>query len=228
MYSLGKHRKSKHRRLIFWLIVLLFVTILVLGLILFLRPKLAPKTVITKSTPRTSKVTYDTKTKHYEEADFSLDLPVVWQPVPRPPGPYQTFGWQTSVGGSKGQQITIFEDTIPVNFAVNRVLIVEGQTDRLQVDSSTSENCSTFTRGLTPQPGQVGVPAKWQSINFLCDQFNQHRDVIGTSSSDGVNTVLLKNQSTGVIHKFFFTYTNQVFNPDYSAFYATLQSFRMQ
>ncbi len=228
MYRLGKHAKSKRRRIVFWLILVLLLLLLIFGSIIWTRQALQPRTVITKTTPRTSKVAFENKTTHYSEPDFSLDLPVDWKPTPRPAGPYQTYGWQTSIAGSKGQQIVIYEDTIPVNFAVNRVVIVDGQVDRLQLSGNASDNCSTFTRGLTPLPGQVGVPAKWQDVPFLCDQFNQERDVIGTSSTDGVNTVLLKSQATGASHKFFFSYTNQVINADYSAFYAALQSLRMQ
>ncbi len=228
MYRLGKHQKSKRRRLIFWLAVLAFLVLLVVIAIHVVGAWLRPNTVITKSKPRVSKLVIENKTTHYQETDFSVDLPVAWKQVERPSNVYQIYAWQTSQSGGKGQEVDIYEDTIPPNFAVNRVLIIEGQDDRLRQSGAASDNCSTFTRGLTPAPGQVGVPAKWQNIGFLCDQFNQARDVIGTSSSDGVNTVLLKSPSTGVVHKFFFSYTNQVVDPDYTAFYDALRSFRVQ
>lgn len=227
MYKMGKRRGSKGRRLIGWAVLLLLVGGLIFGTTGVLREKLQPHTVITKTTPRVSSVAYENKMVHFEEPDFSLDLPAGWQPVARPAGPYQTYAWQISQAGAKGQEFKVYQDTIPSNFAVNRVVVIEGQTDHVQQSGNASDNCATFTRGLTPAAGQVGVPAKWQNISFLCDQFNQQRDVIGTSSSDGVNTVRLKS-SAGVVHAYFFTYTNQAVNPDYTIFYNALRSFRLK
>lgn len=228
MYRAGKHPKQgRRRKRAVWLMI--FALLLIGGITLYniVNKELQPKTVIKQAAPRTSKAVFETKTKHYEEADFSLDLPNDWVTVPRPTAtPYQSYTWRSSDRVTDSEEITIYEDTIPVNFAVNRVLIVSGQQDHLQLEGSVSDNCSTFTQGLSPAAGQVGVPAKWQNISFLCDQFNKQREVVGTSSSDGVNTVLLKTESTGKTHKFFFSYTTHDGNPDYSAFLSALQSFR--
>jgi len=74
----------------------------------------------------------------------------------------------------------------------------------------------------------VGASAKWQGIDFLCDQNNLERDVVGTSSLDGINTVSLNSPSGGGAHKFFFTYTNQSINGDYSVFTDAVTSFKMK
>ena len=107
-------------------------------------------------------------------------------------------------------------------------MIVESQGDHMELKEGVSDNCSKFTRGMTPLPGQVSVPAKWLDVSFLCDQFNQQRDVIGTSSADGINTVIMMSPTTGVAHKFFFAYTNQDVTPDYTTFQNILTSFRMK
>jgi hypothetical protein len=226
-YRLGYRERSKRRRRVIWTIVALIVILLLVWLGIFIKNKLKPKVVITQSRATTRHVDYDKKTKLYTQTDFTIELPATWKMLPRPAGHYQSFTWSNGSVGSDEERIEIFEDTIPVNFAVNRALIVEGQVDHLQVSGSVSDNCVTFTSGLGGS-SQTGTPAKWQDINFLCDRFNTARDVIGTSSTDGINTVILKNQSTGTNHKFFFTHTDHSLNPDYTTFYNALQSLKMQ
>lgn len=219
-------RPNSRRRI--WLIIVLVGILLLVWAIFDYAKGLKPKTTITQSKAVTSKVAYDTKTTHYSETDFSIDLPSTWKLLPRPLGEYQSYTWSSGDTGSDEQEIEIYEDTIPVNFAVNKVLILEGEVDHVQIDGTASDECNTFTNNVGGQDSQTGVPAKWQNVSFLCDRLNQERDTIGTSSTDGVNTVILQNQSTGQKHKFFFTYTDQSLSPDYAVFYAALQSFKMQ
>lgn len=222
----GKKRKKWRRRILWFLLLLIFIVSIV-ALVIYIREQLKPKVVIKQAAATKSYVAYNTKTKHYDEGDFGIDILLNWQNMPRAVGPYKTFTWQTSDSGTNGQVITIYEDTIPANFAVNRVMIVRGETDHLVEETSPSENCSKYTKGTTTAQYQVGVPAKWQDVDFLCDQSNKQRDIIGTSSLDGVNTVILKGGTSGT-HKFFFTYSSyNVANPDYTPFTDALNSLRM-
>ncbi len=227
MYRADKRGKSRRRRALKWIVALVIVVALIGWAVVAIRHALKPKTTITQARALTTQVTYSNQTKHYDEGDFSLNLPATWRPVPRPPHTYNSFTWQSSDQVTNGQVIEVYEDTIPVNFAVNRVLIVEGENDHLSVDGSASDNCSNYTLNEPSASSSIGAPAKWQGINFLCDQANRQRDVIGTSSTDGINTVILKSQAGGTSHKFFFTYTDYSVNPDYTVFYNTLNSLRM-
>ncbi len=222
----GKKRKKWRKRLL-WLLLLLIFIVLTIFLVIYIKNQLKPKVVIKQANITKSHVAYNTKTKHYDEGDFGIDILLNWQLMPRPAGPYKTFTWQTSDSGTNGQVITIYEDTIPANFAVNRVLIVRGENDHLVQETAPSENCTKYTKGITTAQYQVGVPAKWQDVDFLCDQFNKQRDIIGTSSLDGVNLVVLKGVTSGT-HKFFFTYSSfNAANPDYTPFSDALNSLRM-
>ncbi len=210
------------------MIIIVIIMILTIVAVSWALHALKPKTTIHQAKPVEAKISYDTKTKHFDEGDFTVDFPLDWQLKPRPVGPYKSFTWQSSDRITDGQIIVFYEDTIPINFAVNRVLIVDGEVDHLILDGAASDNCSKYTNGVSPKAYQVGAPAKWQGIEFLCDQANQQRDTIGTSSTDGINTVVLKSPGSGTAHKFFFTYTDNAINPDYSVFYNVLNSFRMQ
>jgi hypothetical protein len=229
MYQAGHKPKTKRRRVVAWVLFFVLLLVVVTSGFVYIRSKLQPHTTIKQAAATTTKVEYSNNAvKHYDEPDFTIDMPSAWQPLPQPAGPYKRYDWQNSRNSTNGEVITVYQDTIPVNFAVNRVLIVEGQEGQLSQKGGASDNCSTFTKNVSTQPNQVGAPAKWQGVDFLCDQLNQERDTIGTSSTDGVNTVILKNPSTGVPHKFFFTYTTHSISPDYSVFYAALNSLKLK
>lgn len=227
-YLINRSEKSRRRRVIFWgTLSLIILAIIIFGALWFIH-HLKPQTQIKQAKAVTSTINYSPKTKQYSEPDFTIALPNSWHVVDRPPGPYQTYTWQSSDVGSNGQVITVFEDTIPPDYAVNRVLIVSGQVDHLTLDGVASDNCANYTTSnAVVQVGKPGVMAKWQGVSFICDNANTQRDIIGTSSTDGLDFVLLRNQSTGKTHKFLFSYTDYSINPDYNVFYDTLNSLRM-
>jgi hypothetical protein len=228
IYQVGQPKKPKKKRTIFWLVFfIVLVGISAVGVQKALN-LLKPHTTIAQAKPTTTHVSYSSKLKHYDVGDFSLDLPNTWTAIPRPPGPYKSFSWRSPDKVTDGQEMEIFEDVIPKNFAANRVLIIAGQNDRLSQQGIASDNCTKYTIGPITTGGYVGTLAKWQGVEFLCDQANSERDTIGTSSTDGINTVTLKSQSSPATHQFFFTYTNDnATNPDYSTFYNAISSFRM-
>lgn len=221
-----KKRRRWPKRLFWFIFILLFIGGSVYG-VMYVRDKLKPNTVIKQAKPIETKVTFeDTKTK-YNLPNFTIDIPKDWKLMPRPAGSYTSFTWQTSDKGTDGQIITIYEDKIPANFAVNKVQIVRGEGNHVVQEGGSSDNCSKYTKNKN-LANQTGAPAKWQDIDFLCDQNNKQRDVIGTSSKDGVNTVVVTGPTAGT-HKYFFTYSNfNVANPDYSPFNNAITSFRMK
>ena len=225
MYRIANRHASRRRRArIGASLVVVLVIVATLGIIHFLR-SLHTTTVVSNSKPVVTQVSYQGKVKHYNEGDFNIDIPAEWIAEPRPPYTYQSYTWHSSDKGD-AIDIEIYEDTIPTNFAVNRALIVSGEGDHLGLTGQASDNCEKFTAPTSSAQSGFGVPAKWQNVDFLCNRVTTTRDVIGTSSTDGVNTVVLKSP-TGVTHKFFFTYSDNQLSPDYSAFYNALATFSM-
>lgn len=228
-YKANKRPKTRKYRRIRRLIIFLVLVALIFAGYLIIKDMLKPQTVIKQSKSTERKITYnEAKVKRYELPDFTIDIPASWTQVARPTGPYQVYGWQTSEAGTNGQLIEVYEDTIPPNYGYNRALIVSGQDDHLNVEGTASDNCEKYTKKQASTPGQISSIAKWQGVDFLCDLGNTSRDVIGTSSTDGVNIVILKNTSTGAAHKFLFSYTNHGLNSDYNVFYQALRSFKTQ
>ena len=90
---------------------------------------------------------------------------------------------------------------------------------------NVSDNCATFTPATNAATGVS--TGKWQGTNFLCDEGNYERDVVGTASAQGINTLTLTGSTTGS-HKVFLVYTNNNINPDFSVLYGILESFKLK
>ncbi len=225
MYRITNRRRQKRNRSRFWLIFTVLFIIIAIATFAYFILSMQKTPVIKQSKAVVTKVSYQGKTKHYNEGDFNIDIPTSWQLDPRPPYTYQSFTWST-VEKANGQQIEVFEDTIPENFAVNRALTISGEVDHIELNGPASDNCIKYTKDQVIAAGVHGVPARWQGIDFLCNRNTTSQDVIGTSSKDGINIVKLKSIN-GTPHTFFFTYSDNQMSPDYSVFYNALTSFGM-
>ncbi|MEO7364192.1 MAG: hypothetical protein ABIV43_01645 [Candidatus Saccharimonadales bacterium] len=227
MYRITKSRHQRRRRSLLWLLfAMLFLVIAALCGWLFLR-SLHQEPVITQSKAVVTKVSYEGKTKHYTKPNFTIDIPVDWHEQPRANSTYQTYTWDT-VEKNNNISLTIYEDTIPTNLAVNKALIVSGSGTHLELTGQASDNCTKYTTSNAPAvAGQFGVYAKWQNVDFICDRGTPTRDVIGTSSRDGINTVILTT-SAGTQHKYFFNFTSNQLETDYTVFYHALATFGMR
>jgi cytochrome c-type biogenesis protein CcmE len=229
MYRISNRRQLQRRnRSRFWLaFALVFVAVAIFGLTQFLK-SLHQAPVVTQSKAVVTKVSYKGKTKHYLQPDFSIDIPIEWKLQPREPNTYQVFTWDV-VDRADNISIAVYEDTIPTNFAVNKALVINGQTNHIELTGQVSDNCIKYTIDGNTQVvnGLQGVRAKWQNVDFLCNRATTTRDVTGTSSTDGINTVILK-KADGSSHKFFFTYSANQIDPNYTIFYNALSTFSMR
>ena len=229
MYQHGRRNHEKRKKpLLKFVIFLIAVAIVVWGTV-YILGMLKPETTIRQASATIHKVSYnqDTKLKRFDEENFSVELPIDWEFQPRPAGPYKSYTWKTINKSKNAEIITIFEDVIPERFAVNRILILESALDQLSIKGDISENCSTYTR-KDVETYTVATKAKWQGVEFLCDQGNTSRDVVGTSSKDGINTIILKSPSSNPDRKYFFSYTNDSIIGDYTTFINMINSFRMK
>jgi hypothetical protein len=158
------------------------------------------------------------------EQAFSIGLPQGWKSPAPPAVPYTVYSWQGS-GKDATRRLDLYMDTIPANFAVNRLLPVTQDGDSLSIAGDVSDNCIRFTARTAASAATGAEPAKWNGVNFLCDVGNYERDVVGTGSSIGVNTAVVSGAATGV-HKVFFVYTDNSASPDYTIFESIIKSFQ--
>lgn len=158
------------------------------------------------------------------EPDFSFSLPGSWRAVTVHSTLYKIYQFESTVGSS--EVLDIYQDTIPVNLPVNRELVVQAAGNHLSNVGSVSSNCVNFTKP-TNNGSSNGVPARWQGINFICDTANFERDVVGTGSTNGINSVKLDSPTIGS-HLFFFTLTDYGINPNYTVLYQVVNSFRIK
>lgn len=226
MYQKDKRPKSHRKRKIVRRIVFL-ISIIVIGLIIYGLLHLNSNTVIKQAQPVTQKVTLSKKsTVHFDAPNYGLDLPNDWKFIGKEHSGYTLYHYRAILGGTDSRELDIYEDTIPLNFSLNRALAVEHQDDHLIIKGEVSDNCANYTKTPTATP-QIGVRAKWQNIDFLCDEGNTERNVIGTVSTDGLNFIRLTGIKNGT-HQYLFTYHDHSVSPDYQILYDALQSFKVK
>jgi hypothetical protein len=221
MYRLGE--REHHHRKLYIALVLLAVIIVALGLAA--RHYLKSDSQITQQSPAvTSAVSFDqTKTQRLDMPYFTMNIPASWKLSSiNAEDPKPKYIWQGTIGEDKNRWISVYVDTSLANFAVNRAVHIQSDGPSITVIGSTSDNCISYTGA---SKSQAMTPAKWEGIDFICDSGNYERDVVGTVSSDGMNNINMTGPTKGV-HRYFFTYTDNSHQPDYSFFSEALKSFK--
>lgn len=231
MSTVYQHQLHAHKRrpkFLKWLWLLPVVVLIAGGIAAF--EFLKPNTTITNAKTVTQKLSGTASTKTFHEGIFSIALPQGWQFIGEQKNIYDIYHFKSASGGDTGnRQLDVYQDSSLPNFAVNRMLPVEATADGHLIANTVevSDNCTAYTTGATSGRSTVGQIAKWQGIDFLCDMANPLRNVVGTGSTDGLNTVIIKSETTG-LHHYFFTYTENNDKPDYSVFVTALNSFQVE
>lgn len=222
-YHIGKRNVSHRKR--YMVLASISVIVIAAGVVVarnFIKADTTisppPPAVITKVTAT------DGPTRRFNEGSFTISLPTDWVFVSHQTAAYNIYSWHNGRADPGVQQLQIYLDTIPANLGVNRVLPVQAEGNHI-VPTEVSDTCADFTGDKVP--GSPTTPAKWEDINFLCDLANYERDVVGTSSAQGINTVTLTGPTTGT-HKLFFAYTDNSATPDFTIFTDAVQSFRLK
>ncbi|HEX8182867.1 MAG TPA: hypothetical protein VF575_04685 [Candidatus Saccharimonadales bacterium] len=168
----------------------------------------------------------NSKTMRFDQGVFAFDAPADWKLINHDTAPYDMYSFRASLTNADNRYLDIYIDKIPQTMAVNRAVAVRAQGNNL-AHGETSENCTTFTAATSSEARiakPLAISAKWDGVEFLCDNDNTTRNVIGTSSPASINKVTLAGPTSGQ-HSFFFVYTDNNSTPDYSIFYRILESF---
>ena len=164
-----------------------------------------------------------------DEPFFRLELPGDWVLEKKDERPRKVYYFKSikSGLGDGTRTLVMYVDGETSSYAVNRIVPVSAQNNRLVV-GQTSNNCSEFTGpGTSSAQAAQSLPdtiARWQNISFLCDLSHMNRNTIGTSSSEGINKLSVTGPS-GTTHAYFMLYTDHNDKPDYTIFEKILASF---
>lgn len=228
MYVVNRLPKSK-RRLRSALFALLFVGILGAAGAAAMQYFEAETTISKTPEAKVTKVLgSETKVRNFAAGVITIDLPQDWEqftPADTKPGSYS---WRNTAGNKGVRVITAYVDgNIPKDLAVNRVLAVQGEEDRIILRGSVSDNCTNFVAsGRMPHSGSGKEPARWDGVQFTCDTANYVRNVVGISSPEGPNMVKLTGKSGA--HQVFLTYNDAGATPDHSIFTSAIESLRVR
>ena len=223
MYRLGHQIRHRYRWYI--AILLLVIVLAVVGAVIF-RRGLKTDTSLSQSKVITQYYSaVGTNTVHVTEPTFSVVLPAGWKSVSDPNSPYQVYSWQ-GTGDDANRRIDIYIDNLPASLAVNRLLPVQINNDRLEAIGPVSDNCTDFTTPTAQSPTTGTLAAKWDGVDFICDVANYERDVVATGAAGGVNTIVMTGPITGS-HHVLLTYTDNSSGADYSIFISIVKSFQI-
>jgi hypothetical protein len=223
MYRHNRKVKLKRDKHVFW-IAIIVVSIVILVVWLLIHDDINNSAETTKAAPIISDVagTSDERRLVINEASFSFSVPDDWKQKARETKPYNFWRWEATKKNADARSLELYVDTIPENLAINRLLPVSANENRLLL-GTVSDNCTTFTEPKS-KGSKENVMSRWQKVNFLCDMGNYSRNVIGTGSEGALN----RTQVTGVEgakHNYFFVYTDHTSRPDDSIFEDMLKTF---
>lgn len=164
-----------------------------------------------------------------DEPTYTMELPGDWRQTgsQNTPGVHDV-SWQATIKNADNRYLTIYTDTIPATYPVNRELPLTVSGNQLSY-GVLSDNCSNFTPGGTTDVVQAEKlkpsPSVWQGVNFICNFPQVIDNQIGTGSAAGVNTVTVTGPKAGT-HSYFFLYIDRNINPDYTILENAIQSFK--
>ncbi len=224
-YEIG-HRHHSHKRLLITLAVIA-VLLLAGGLYVYKQFKESTKPII-KNTAGSSHqfVIPNSDVKHFDQGLFAFDLPGDWKLIKHDQAPYDLYSFHSTLVNADNRALDIYVDSLPQTLAVNKAVAVRAQGNNLS-HGMVSENCTTFTSPSTQGAKPLAMPGKWDGVEFLCDNDNVMRNVVGTSAPGTINKVTLTGPTSGP-HSFFFVYTDDNATPEYMIFYNMLESFKIK
>jgi hypothetical protein len=228
MYISGRRvQKPKKRHKLLKLLFLLIIIAVVFAAIYWLLSRQS------LSSSGTAGNVYQTDFKeppkqHVTEDYFEFDLPQDWKKTIVKTTPYHSITWVGTARESDGRSLEVFIDSRPLEPEINRVAPVVSGGNHLLV-SDISDNCISFTRNFAKltlsELGRFGpTQTKWQGIRFICDVSKSTRNVVGTGSKEGLNTVTLSGKKG--THHYFIVYTDHASHRDDKMFTDILQSFK--
>lgn len=231
MYRLGRHSKKKAKKHV-WLVVLvlLLVPFGAGGYFLF---RLSQEGETKPTTPLAITREYAVEEvddrKVFEQDGFSIKLPPDWVSEGHNSEPYNIYAFQATKKNADQRRLEVFVDRFDTEKAVNRLLPVSVDNNKLIVTGSVSENCVAFTgtQPNTPNPSVSWLPAKWQGVDFRCDMANRSRNLVGAGMAGGKVGIPLTGARTGT-HTFFFVYIDHGINPNYQIFEDALASLEVK
>lgn len=222
MYQLGK--RSTHTRRTATVAALLVLIVVLASGTWIAKHYLKAETSLQQAPAMTHKVRLSgTKAETFEKPMFRIDLPHSWKEVAPLDTIHTPYSWRGTGDTARMRSLNIYVDDIPTDMAVNRMLPIQADGNKIDVLNAVSDNCAGFT-GTSDKSSQTGTAsAKWSGVNFICDMGNKTRNVTGTSSPKGVNDVTITGHNG--THQYFFVYTDNSSSPDYSIFTSALTSF---
>ena len=224
MYRLGEPLAHYHKRIV-WVVVIAVVLVTVIAFLLVHYLVRANMAIGPTPPATTTSVASGVATKTLDEPLFTIALPTDWQLAASMSSP-SMYRFVATAKPDNARWLDVYVDSVPNNFAMNRMLPVQANGTGITVIGTVSDNCVNFT-GPGVTVGSGTAPAKWEGITFTCDTGNYIRDVVGIGTGTADNSVALTSTDKGT-HKFYFVYTDNDASADYTLFTSALKTFQLK
>jgi hypothetical protein len=216
-----KHRIKRLRRL-FAVPIAIALVLIIIAIILIYKTSHRHQNI---TGPLKITKVQTSSTRNVQEPYFSFELPSSWiQTASTNNATTHSITWMDRVKMNDSRWLTVYIDQIPSDIPVNRILPIAANVNGDGIAyGSMSDNCFNFIQVTNYEQY---VTTSWQNVNFICDVPHRAENNIGTGTvGQPIDQTIITGQTMGT-HKYFFLYTDDDSDPNYSILYQALSSFQ--
>lgn len=222
MYKINNKESKKHTFLVSLIIIVVIFSVIAFIIWYFLFRNSGESITSFERVDNNVKIN-SPATQDFTTNEFTITLPEQWELLGKDKPYYneEYYLFQSKVVNKEGRFLKVYINLIPENLAVNRMLPIVAQNNRI-VAGDMSGDCKNFKDAPEVSSGQKWL-TEWKDVPFYCALAGVTNQVGTGTSQIGYPTTVNGDKSGS--NKYFFMYTDQTAKPDYSILKNAVNSF---
>lgn len=222
MYTINNKESKKHTFLLSLIIIVIifFVIAFIVWFVLFRNSGVSVTSF--ERVDNGAKIN-SPATQDFTTSEFTITLPEGWELIGKDKPYYneEYYLFKSKVANKEGRYLKVYMNLIPENIAVNRILPIVAQNNRISV-GDMSGDCKNFKDASGVSSDQKWL-TQWQDVPFYCALAGPTNQVGTGTKQIGYPTVV--NGDKSGTNNYFFVYTDQTAKPDYRILKNAVASF---